>query len=132
MPVASPPMTFCSTKSQTVPEPASWKTSGPRRAEAAEPPKQRWLYPMWQLNDSRSGSASELTPEPPHILETLDGAATTHMTDPRLSLPRSHRRSCGTGNPAGPLELRGIPSVSRITVWIETVPPGTGLASEEQ
>ena len=53
MPVASPPTTFGSTKSQTVPEPANWMTSGPRRAEVAEPPKQRCPYPRWQPNDSR-------------------------------------------------------------------------------
>ena len=77
-PVASPPTTFCSTKSHTVPEPASRMTSGPRRAEVAEPPKQRCPYPRWQPNDSGSGSASKLTPEPQHILETVDGVDVTH------------------------------------------------------
>ena len=89
MPVASPPTTFGSTKSQ-IPEPASWMTSGPRRAEVAEPPKQHCPYPRWQPNDPGSGSVSEPTREPPQILETVDGAvdgaAATHTPDPRPPL----------------------------------------------
>ena len=71
-------------------------------------------------NDSGSGLASELTTEPLQILETVDGAAATHMPDPRPPPPRSHRRSCGTGVIGSDVPWLECPAYNALT-WVITV-----------